>query len=136
MYQPRYGGAGAVGRRMQSGIEDRFAVEKRLRDYDSEDRRQRRLGMAQAGLLGLGGALAFRGGRGIRNTTKLARTVQGLTGPSGSAKQLEQLRSLMRSRGVVASPSDLGYLGGGAAGIGGAGLVRQHAENPRNRRYL
>lgn len=126
---------GATGGLAAAGANSRGRkkpIQKRVRDYDSEDRRQRRLGMAQAGLLGLGGALAFRGGRGALRSTRAARSIPWAAKDKAGKKELyDALRS-----GVAISRRDLAYLGGGAAGFGGAGVVRQHAEDPRNRRYL
>jgi len=50
--------------------------EKAQRYYDPEHRRQRRMGIQEAALLGAGGALMFRGGRGVKRSTQAARALK------------------------------------------------------------
>ena len=101
-------------------------VGKTARYYDPEGRRQRRLGLAEAALLGTGGALAFRGGRGALKTTKLIRGAT-VTGESGGSIVPKKLLAVTRR--------DLAQLGGGATAIGAAGAVDYHGNHPRGRQW-
>lgn len=129
------GAAGGVAGGLAVGRsrDNRRRVTKRVRDYDSEDRRQRRLGMAQAATAGAGIAGLAVGGRGVLRSTRAARKVGGLNGTDKDAINL--LRTAHQT-GVVAQRRDLAALGGGLTGVAATGAIRQHAENPKNRRYL
>ena len=91
----------------------------KTRNYDPEHRRQRRLGMGQAALLMGGGTSA---GFGVKGAMKDTETVR--RGVSGG-KNLKRL--------VAASPRNLALLGGGIAGVGGAGAIQQHANSRRGK---
>lgn len=119
-------------------FEDRFApkvrrgrmivtadeVDKAARNYNAEHRRQRRLGMTEAGLAGLGAAGMFVGGRGLRKTTKTMRTLA-----PKIAAQPDEVKHLQGA--YAGSKRDLAMLGGGAAAVTGAGVTRQKAEGRR-----
>lgn len=106
---------------------------KRL--YNPEDRRQRRIGMGEAALLGAGGILGFRGGRGLVRTTRGARKLATFASNMKGAGPRELAVANALSRGVTVRRRDLAQLGGGAAGIAGAGALRQHAESRAGRAY-
>jgi hypothetical protein len=90
--------------------------------------------MAQAATAGAGIAGLALGGRGIIRSTKAARKLKG--GVLGSdADALARVRNVHRT-GFLATGRDLAYLAGGAGGVGATGAIRQHAEDPKNRRYL
>lgn len=131
MKQNRYGEGGTRGRRMALPAEELVG-----KLYDPESRRQRRLGMAEAGLAGLGAAGLIRGGKGIRDTTRAVRRVQGVTGSKDYAKDVYLARDTLKSRkAIVANRKDAALAGGGAASLAGAAIVRQHAEGRRGRRW-
>lgn len=118
------------------------------RNYDPEARRQLRTGAAVgAGVLG-GGALMFRGGRGIRSTTRFLRdtTSIGLKdvefGPNATDTERKLVATARRSKGVHlasggihGSKKDLAQLGGGTALVGGATALDQHSRSRRGGRW-
>lgn len=115
MNQARYGDAGGTGRRMKPSAED---VTKA---YNAEDRRQRRMGAAEAALGIAGGTGIYFGAKGARRTTRALM--------HGMPKHKD-------FRGVAAANGkQLAQMGGGTAAVGGAGLVRQHAEGHRGRAW-
>jgi hypothetical protein len=91
------------------------------RYYDPESRRQRRLGMYEAGLAGLGATGLVLGGRGAVKTTRSMRA---------GAKFRPELKG---KKVVSASGRNLAFLGGGVTGVGGAVAVNRHAESRRGR---
>lgn len=124
---PRFGtGGGGHGSRITESVE----VSKSRREYDPEHRRQRRLGMGEAVLLGTGGGAAGYGGHGAYRTKQAAGKVTGVTGKD--AKAVKATRDALKS-GLLIRPRHLGALAGGAAALGGAGLLRGHAEKPKGR---
>lgn len=102
----------------------------KARHFDPEHRRQRRIGMGEAALLGAGGIIGFRGGRGAVKATQQARKVTWAAGKPGQ----KELEGALR-HGVALRRRDLAQLGGGVAGVTGAGALRQHAETRRGRAY-
>jgi len=125
-------GTHGPGKEMKASERDLRAAQRRKRQaakqtvgkarhYDPEHRRQRRLGAAEAALA-IGGVASMA--RGVHGTRKTTRALS-------SARKLRP--GLVRA--VAASPQDLAYLGGGTAGVAGAGLVRQHAEGARGRAW-
>lgn len=91
------------------------SVGKAARYYDPEHRRQRRLGMAEAGLLGAGAASAGLGIKGAIKTTRSLRSAQ-------------KLRPRLTGS-VAARKREIAGIAGGTAAVSGAGLVREKAEN-------
>lgn len=106
----------------------------KARQFDPEHRRQRHIGAAQAALLGAGGVLGFKGTKGIVGSTRALRAVRGIHGKDEAALKL--VRDAMTGRGVLASPKHLAMVGGGVAGVGGAGALQQHSMSRRGRAYL
>lgn len=104
----------------------------KARYYDPEHARQRRIGMGQAALLLGGGALGFRGGRGLLRTTRGARAIAGVTGRD--VEQVRDLRAALKT-GVAVTRRDLAQLGGAGAALTGAESLRQHANSRRGRAY-
>jgi hypothetical protein len=102
------------------------------RDYNPEHRRQRRLGMAEAALVGGGLFSAVRGGRGIVRTSQLGRKIGGVT-----AKDKDSVRELHSAlkHGITARRRDLAYAGGGATAIGAAGGLHAWGEGHRGRAW-
>lgn len=92
-------------------------VAKRV--YNAEDRRQRRLGMAEAGLAIASGVGLARGGKGVARTTRTLRSAQ-------------KLRPGLQGA-VAATGRDLAYLGTGTGGLAGVAGVRSFAESHRGR---
>lgn len=120
---PGYGG--------RTGTNWEFNGNKRVRKaYIPEPRRQRRLGMYEAGLGLTGAAAGIKGANGIRRTTASSRHAAKLT-----SKWKDQGTHAALKHGLTARPKDIALVGGGAALLGGAGLVRQHAEGKNNRRW-
>lgn len=119
-------------------FEDRFApkirrgrtiqvvegVGKAARHKDIESRRQRRLGITEATLAGAGATGLFFGGRGLKRTTHMMRTLA-----PKIAAQPEQVKHLQGA--YAGSKRDLAMVGGGTAGIVGAVGTRQKAEGRR-----
>ena len=102
----------------------------KARHFDPEHRRQRRIGMGEAALLGAGGVLGFRGVSGAVKATKQARKVTWAAGKPGQ----KELEGALR-RGVALRRRDLAQIGGGLSGVTGAAALRQHAETRRGRAY-
>lgn len=121
----RYSGSGGVGRRV-TGDDAPVDVSKAARYYDAEHRRQRRLGMAEAGLVGGGAAAAGYGGAKITQETKKLRrvSVRNMVGAKDSALG----KTPIGNRSFRVSGRNGALVAGGLAGIAGAGLVRQKAE--------
>ena len=112
------------------------------RMYEPEERRQRRIGMAQAVLLGAGAAGVGFGARGIRASTKAAHALKegGAAAKTVEGKKLvsahqEAASHAIPHRAIVARGRHLGYLGGGTVALGGAAGLRQYAESYRGRAY-
>ena len=109
------------------------------RYYDDENRRQRRLGQYQ-GVLGLGGvAAAGEGGRRIYQDTKNLRDLTVREDPKGATARPGvhvPLRSSKAGKGAVSLKKlPVGLVAGGVAGVGGATVIRRHAESNRGAPY-
>jgi hypothetical protein len=114
-------------------------VGKRRREYEPEHRRQRRLGMYEAGLAGGGIGSAGYGAHLIRSDTKKLRESGIRTqtvndqGKTVQGKDLK-LGKTPVGRGTIKLSRRSGALvGGGLAALAGAGAVRHHAESSRGR---
>ena len=120
-----------VGGRAGDRVDYQLTGNKRVRKaYQSEASRQRRLGAYEAGL-GLSGAAAtVTGARGIRSTTQQSRRAAKLT---EGYKDKGTFHAL--SRGITARRRDVGLVAGGAAALGAAGLVHQHATGKHGRAW-
>lgn len=141
----RYGNGGSRGRRITDAEDEPLTDEgckisdvgKAARHYDPEHRRQRRLGVAEAGLLGGGAALIGLGTRGAIKTTK---GVRALAHPPGgtvfrSKEEADAYNKTKKATGgalAIGRKRDVAAIGTGAAAVGGAGLVRDKAENRKN----
>lgn len=101
-------------------------VEKAARYYDPEHRRQRRLGMAEAGLAGGGAAAGAIGVRGVTRDTKKLRdvSVRSVVG----AKDSRLGKTPVGNRAFRVSGRNGALVLAGGAGLGAAGVVRQKAE--------
>lgn len=109
----------------------KVATHRRLekRDYNPEDRRQRRLGAAGAGLTILAGGLGYKGVKGAAKTTSRLKAL-GIRGAVGA----KDTTVGAKSRPFLAVDREAGmYLGGAGAAAGGALGLRQHAEKKRGR---
>lgn len=127
MTTARFGDGGTRGRRMT--FEE--PVAKALRAYTPEHRRQRRLGIYEAGL-GIGGAAATT--QGVREARRDTQRLHNLTlgekirGKEVRVGESEAGRNAIR---IKARPGAL--IGGGLAALAGVGAVRHHAESNRGR---
>lgn len=102
----------------------------KARQYDPEIDRARRYGAAEAALAGAGAVAGFRGVKGAAKTTKLLRgTHRNIVGSPAELKAIQN----RTGKAVGASRKDLAYLGGGAAGVGGAVALNRHAESRRSK---
>lgn len=121
---------------IDDAIESRRSAQRRSfgksRHYDPESRRQKRLGMAIAASGGVGGALAFRGGRGVvRSTQALAHLkATGVDGKNVAAGK-EELKHLGSS--IHARRNDVRDLGLGTAGLGSAAGLQTYSNSRRGR---
>ena len=114
-------------------VRERRKVTKRYRDYNPEHRRQRRIGAAEATLLGTGGTAAGFGGRGVYRDTKALR---GLELRNIQGKTSGKLGQTAAGRGVVVlTRRNAGLLAGGGLALSGAAGVRRWAEGNRGRSY-
>ena len=103
--------------------------------YDPENRRQRRLGAAEAGLGLSGGYVGLKGAKGVRQTTRAGRKLTGVAGRTADKEATATANSVIRGgKGILVRRKNVAQLAGGAALLGGAGLVRQHAEGKHGRR--
>lgn len=146
----------AIGGMAGAGVlQKKKLVDKAARYYDADARRQRRAGMYQAGLAGSGTISAGLGVHGIRNSTKKVRALNtpgrvmtspkvaevpavGTPGKAGhvAAKPAQKAKFGPKPGGthpevkrlLSARKRDIALVGAGAAGIAGAGLVRQKSE--------
>lgn len=136
--QSRYGTHGSVGKRY----------------YDPEDRRQRRVGQAQA-IAGAGGAgAAGFGAKGIADDTKKLRQKSGTSekgaatnratlrrlaenAPEGKKPYIADLKPVLDSadrKGLLkVTPKNAALLAGGAAGLGAASQITRHVSSSRGR---
>ena len=131
---PKYGavlGGAALGGAALGAATGKKQPVGKARSFDPEHRRQRRYGMGEAALIGAGGVLGFRGAKGIRTSSRAARSIQWAA--KGKPNEAD-LRAAL-SQGITARRKDLAQLGGGVAGLGGAAALRQHAESRRGRAW-
>lgn len=129
--QPRFGSGSAGGRRMTVEPETREMFGKR--DYDSEDRRQRRLGayMTAAGAGGAGAA-----GVGVHGAVKDSKELRNIKIRGAVSKPDAKLTDFPAGKGAMRlTRRNAALIAAGVLGIGGAGAIRQHAEGPRGRRW-
>lgn len=128
-YTTRYGGKERPKTNSElarSGV-DPFG---KSRFYDPESRRQRRLGMYEAGLAGGAVAGLGLGGKGIVRTSRLARKMPGVV--SEKNQDAQALRAALR-HGVAARRKDVALAAGGTASGIGAVALNRHAESRRGR---
>jgi hypothetical protein len=124
--------ANLMGRRSAHKEDMKYGLAKY---YDPENRRQRRLGAAEAGLGLSGGYVGFKGAKGVRETTRAGRKLTGVVGRSADKDATATANKVVRSgKGILVRRKNVAQLGGGALLLGGAGLVRQHAEGKHGRR--
>lgn len=117
----RYGNGGGRGKRI-TDYEDQpmngeSSVSKEARHYSPEHRRQRRLGMEEAGLVAGGATATGFGARGIRNSTK------------GAQDFLKPPLKHAGKKMLYGSPKHVALVGGGLTAVTGAAALRQKAEN-------
>lgn len=127
-------GLGRIDGRIKANARHRKEeASKRYRDYNHEHRRQRRIGMAEAALIGGGGTAAGFGGHGIYRDTKALRGLE-IAKPGRSG--IERVGQSAAGRGAVALSRKNGLLLlGGGAGLAGAAGLRRWAEGNRGRAY-
>jgi len=129
--QDRYGGSGGHGRRISEA--ELQEVNKAARYYDPEHRRQRKLGMAEAGLAGGGLAATGVGGtRAFQDSRKLReRVVQSNPNPNAPKVKVKDLPSGAGKGALRLTKTNAALLLGGLGATTGAAVVRQKAEGRR-----
>lgn len=120
---------------------ERFGKADRF--YDPEDRRQRRLGAAAAGSALVGADQVRRGVRSVQQSTRTlgaAKKVGEYLGAhdvksKGDVKVLVNLAHNAERGAVLLNPRAAARIGGGAALVGGAGMLVRRGNDPRRRRW-
>jgi MFS family permease len=113
------GGVLGARRARRKAAEKASNVDKAERYYDPEHRRQRRMGIAEAGLIAGGAAVGAKGVAGAAKTTKFGRGVLRGVNAADPSKKISH-------RAIVAAPKNLAQLGGAAAAFTGAGAIHHH----------